>query len=96
MINAAEVAENLYPIGYKPTSEAQAREPRPVMIRRDGVVKNLGKISPTPSVEGYLYQLALLCLEVIRRPSLLPVFLGVLRLAPSTIEALRAERKLAA
>jgi hypothetical protein len=52
---------------------------------------------PVPSITSYLRAIARLALEVADRPSLLPVFLAVLRLVPSTIAALqRAQRRLAA
>lgn len=48
--------------------------------------------APTPTrrdgVSFYLAALSSLCQEVLRRPSILPVFLGVLRQAPRTIEDL--------
>jgi len=70
--------------------------PTPVTIRPANVVNNLSTQVDTPSIEGYLYQLALLCLEVLRRPSLLPALIAILRLAPGTIETLRTERRRAA
>jgi hypothetical protein len=49
------------------------------------------------SVRNYLLGLSRLALEVADRPSLLPVFLAVLRLVPATLAALqRAQRRLAA
>jgi hypothetical protein len=36
-------------------------------------------------VESYLRALAAACAEVIRNPKLLPVLIGVLRLAPQTL-----------
>jgi hypothetical protein len=34
---------------------------------------------PQPSITSYLLSLAALCIEVSRRPSLLPTFIGILR-----------------
>ena len=59
-------------------------------------VPNLGTMVPIPSVEGYLHELAALCLEVSRKPTLLPVLIAILRLVPSTITALQRARRLAA
>ena len=56
--------------------------------------------APTPiredRVDTYLLALGALCLELARAPQLLPVFLRVIKLAPHTIETLRAERRRAA
>jgi hypothetical protein len=51
---------------------------------------------PQDHVAPYLVALSRLCLEVSWRPTLLPVFLGILRLAPATITALRRTQWLAA
>jgi hypothetical protein len=49
------------------------------------------------SVTSYLRGIATLALEVADRPSLLPVFLAVLRLVPATVRDLqRSQRRLAA
>jgi hypothetical protein len=46
------------------------------------------------SAEEYLRGLAALCLEVARRPALLPTFVGILRRVPGTLmELLRADRR---
>jgi hypothetical protein len=62
---------------------AIASRSAPVAIQRDGVAQ-------------YLLALASLCVEVARSPRLLPVFLHVIARVPSTIEALRTERRRAA
>lgn len=53
--------------------------------------------APTPirqedRVSAYLVALGWLCLELARAPQLLPVFLRVIRLAPSTVAELRRRR----
>ena len=55
------------------------------------------KSLPTPirqedRVSTYLLALGALCLELARAPQLLPVFLRVIRLAPSTVTELRRRR----
>ena len=48
-------------------------------------------------IEAYLRALASAILETIREPRLLPVLIGVLRLAPQTLmELRRVDRRLAA
>jgi hypothetical protein len=52
---------------------------------------------PPDGVAQYLLGLSRLCAEVARNPKLLPSFMRVLRLVPSTLAALqRAQRRLAA
>ncbi len=82
MIDTSKVAENLSTTVYKPVTERQARELRPTPIRRDHVAL-------------YVAAIASLCAEVLRRPTLLPHFVAILRLAPRTIERLRTERRAA-
>jgi hypothetical protein len=48
------------------------------------------------AVSSYLHQLAWLCLEVSAKPKLLPTFLRILALVPSTITELQRSRRLAA
>ena len=80
MRHASVVANlSICPIGHMPINEAQAREPRPVTIRPDGVSQ-------------YLLGLAALCVEVARNPRLLPVFLRIVARVPRTIESLRSRR----
>jgi hypothetical protein len=56
----------------------------PVTIRQDAVAR-------------YVEALGWLCVEVSRKPTLLPLFLAILKLVPGTIASLRrAERRLAA
>jgi hypothetical protein len=57
---------------------------QPVMIRQDD------------RLNTYLLALGTLCLELARRPQLLPVFLRPVAMAPRTIETLRSERRRAA
>ena len=56
--------------------------PAPTPIRQDGIAQ-------------YLLGLAALCIEVARRPALLPLFLRIIKLAPRTIETLWTERRAA-
>ena len=62
------------------------------------MIKSLA--APTPirqddRVDQYLLALGALCVELARRPQLLPVFLRVVAMAPRTIETLRGERRAA-
>ena len=56
--------------------------------------------APTPiredRVDTYLLALGALCLELARAPQLLPVFLRVIKLVPSTVAELRRSERLAA
>jgi hypothetical protein len=49
-------------------------------------------------IRRYLEQVALLALEVSRRPALLPLFVAIIKLAPGTIAELRRgdQRRIAA
>jgi hypothetical protein len=67
-------------------------------------VKNVGAIAPSfvpvrvqrDHVRLYLVALSRLALEVSRNPRLLPSFIRIVSRVPSTIEALRCERRRAA
>ena len=48
------------------------------------------------AIAQYLAGLASLCMEVSRKPKLLPVFLTILKLVPRTVRELQRSRRLAA
>ena len=61
------------------------------------IPRSLGTRVPTPirqedRVDTYLLALGALCLELARAPRLLPVFLRVIQLAPSTVAELLRRR----
>jgi hypothetical protein len=65
------------------------------MIRQQ-IKPTMSGWSKDASVTTYLQAIAALAMEVAREPRLLPVFLGVIRLVPRTVEALQRARRLAA
>ena len=67
-------------------------------MREEGAVV-VRQTNSTPSVENisrYLAALGKLCAEVAADPRLLPTFLAILTLVPSTIRELQRSRRLAA
>lgn len=81
-------------VGKIPDALPAGPVPVPVGLNPPG--KFAVRVSPQAEkdpIARCLLDLAALCVEVSTRRELLPVFLGILRLVPATIEALQRERR---